>query len=154
MRRTAGRDRGRLKTPTANLARQVSPTIDGGLAINIDNTHWCTTDLGLGSHRDVVSIEAEKLDGFDQDMMEFVLNWAPYGGPPADEILPRFGLAPDKLRERIRLIVADRLARNPGCEERRLLADTLIAIGISMGQIDTTIFDGRPSEPSLSACLQ
>ena len=41
-------------------------------------------------------------------MLEFVLRWAPYGGPRDEDTLPEFGMTRDKLRERFRAIVGDR----------------------------------------------
>jgi hypothetical protein len=53
---------------------------------------------------------------FDRDLMDFVRSWAPYGGPPADEVMVEFGMTPDQLAERVQLIVATERARRFGRE--------------------------------------
>ncbi|WP_199253651.1 hypothetical protein [Mycolicibacterium mengxianglii] len=50
-------------------------------------------------------------DRFAHDIVTFMRNWAPYGGPPADEVLPEFGLTRDQLAQRYRLILATEEAR-------------------------------------------
>lgn len=45
-------------------------------------------------------------DRFAHDIVTFMHNWAPYGGPPADEVLPEFGLTRDQLVARYRQILA------------------------------------------------
>jgi hypothetical protein len=39
------------------------------------------------------------MDRFDRDILDFVRSWAPYGGPPADEVLAEFGMTRDQLFE-------------------------------------------------------
>jgi hypothetical protein len=48
---------------------------------------------------------------FDRDLVDFVRSWAPYGGPPADEVMVEFGMTVDQLAERVQLIVATERAR-------------------------------------------
>lgn len=50
-------------------------------------------------------------DRFEHDIVTFMRNWAPYGGPPADEVLPEFGLTRDQLVQRYHQIVATEAAR-------------------------------------------
>ncbi|MDT5339710.1 MAG: hypothetical protein QOD90_5215 [Mycobacterium sp.] len=50
-------------------------------------------------------------DRFARDIVTFMRNWAPYGGPPADEVLEEFGLTRDQLVQRYREIVAAEIAR-------------------------------------------
>ncbi|GLP78326.1 hypothetical protein TUM20983_54360 [Mycobacterium antarcticum] len=45
-------------------------------------------------------------DRFAHDIVTFMRNWAPYGGPPADEVLPEFGLTRDQLVQRYQQILA------------------------------------------------
>lgn len=40
-------------------------------------------------------------DRFSRDILAFVRSWAPYGGPPADEVLIEFGLTKDQLLQRL-----------------------------------------------------
>jgi hypothetical protein len=56
-------------------------------------------------------------DRFAHDIVTFMHNWAPYGGPPADEVLPEFGLTRDQLVQRYQHIVAAEVARRE--QERR-----------------------------------
>jgi hypothetical protein len=50
-------------------------------------------------------------DRFARDIVTFMRNWAPYGGPPADEVLEEFGLTRDQLVQRYREIVTAEIAR-------------------------------------------
>ncbi len=45
-------------------------------------------------------------DRFAHDIVTFMRSWAPYGGPPADEVLPEFGLTRDQLVARYHEIMA------------------------------------------------
>jgi len=45
-------------------------------------------------------------DRFAHDIVTFMHTWAPYGGPPADEVLPEFGLTRDQLVQRYQQILA------------------------------------------------
>lgn len=40
------------------------------------------------------------MDGYDRSIIEFVLSWAPYGGPPAGETFCQFGITTEILRLR------------------------------------------------------
>ena len=51
------------------------------------------------------------MDRFDRQILDFMRSWAPYGGPPADEVLAEFGMTRDALFERVNLIVATETAR-------------------------------------------
>lgn len=57
-------------------------------------------------------------DDFDRAMIEFVLLWAPFGAPPSDEILPRFGILSYELPERIRQIGHRCRSGNVGAADR------------------------------------
>lgn len=61
-------------------------------------------------------------------MVDFVLRWAPYGGPPEDEILPRFGILSYELPERIREIVNREVGRNIPVDLRMRLVRALAAV--------------------------
>ena len=50
-------------------------------------------------------------DRFAHDIVTFMRNWAPYGGPPADEVLPEFGLTREQLVTRYQEIMAAAAAR-------------------------------------------
>jgi hypothetical protein len=50
-------------------------------------------------------------DRFARDIVTFMRSWAPYGGPPDDEVLPEFGLTRAELIRRYRSIVDAETAR-------------------------------------------
>jgi len=56
-------------------------------------------------------------DRFTHDIVTFMRSWAPYGGPPADEVLPEFGMTRDQLVRRYQEILAHRAAE---AEQMRL----------------------------------
>jgi hypothetical protein len=58
------------------------------------------------------------MDRFDREILDFMRSWAPYGGPPADEVLEEFGMTRDELIDRMHLIVATETARRER-EQRR-----------------------------------
>jgi len=68
------------------------------------------------------------MDQFDRNLVEYVLSWAPFGGPPAEEILPRFGFPSDQLGKRIRDIAYPRLRRIIEIDERVLLGRALDSV--------------------------
>jgi hypothetical protein len=45
------------------------------------------------------------MDAFDRQVVQFFVWWAPFGGPPPEETLPRFGLTPPHLAQRFNQIV-------------------------------------------------
>lgn len=47
-------------------------------------------------------------DRFEHDIVTFMRSWAPYGGPPADEVLPEFGMTREQLVRRYQQILAAR----------------------------------------------
>lgn len=51
------------------------------------------------------SSRGDSLDGFDRALLEFVSVWAVYGGPPDEELLPRFGVSRADLSAKIHEIV-------------------------------------------------
>lgn len=69
------------------------------------------------------------MDWYDRQMMQFVLGWIPFGGPPDEETLPRFGLTPEEFRKRFREIVSNltRNQRTLAKDDRVLLASTIYA---------------------------
>lgn len=46
-----------------------------------------------------------RLDRYDRDMLAFFAKWAPYGGPPASEVFPEFGISLPHLLARVEEIV-------------------------------------------------
>lgn len=44
------------------------------------------------------------IDEFERELLVYVVAWAPYGGPPREEILPRFGILDGDLWVRVREI--------------------------------------------------
>jgi hypothetical protein len=64
------------------------------------------------------------MDWFDRHIIQYMLRWAPFGGPPDDDVLPRFGMTPVQLRRRFARVVA-KMATQPdrlSVEEAALLA--------------------------------
>lgn len=51
------------------------------------------------------------MDRFDRQILDFLRSWAPYGGPPADEVLAEFGMTREELIDRAHLIIATEAAR-------------------------------------------
>jgi hypothetical protein len=51
-------------------------------------------------------------DRFERDILEYLRSWAPYGGPPTDEVWTEFGMTRDELVERAQLIIAAQRARH------------------------------------------
>lgn len=45
------------------------------------------------------------MDWFDRKILEHVLLWAPYGGVPADSLLPEFGLTVESFQARVHRIL-------------------------------------------------
>ena len=52
------------------------------------------------------------MDRFDREILDYVRSWAPYGGPPVDEVLTEFGMTRDQLYDRVHAIVAAERARH------------------------------------------
>jgi hypothetical protein len=51
------------------------------------------------------------MDRYDRDILDFVRSWAPYGGPPADEIWAEFGMTREQLFDRVDVIISAERAR-------------------------------------------
>ncbi|MDV3128547.1 hypothetical protein M1247_26815 [Mycobacterium sp. 21AC1] len=51
------------------------------------------------------------MDSFDRRILQFVLAWAPYGGPREDEVWNQFGMTVEQLRDRFSRLVTDLVAR-------------------------------------------
>ncbi|MDT5346888.1 MAG: hypothetical protein QOH91_175 [Mycobacterium sp.] len=67
----------------------------------------------------------ERLDGYDRDLLRYVLSWAPAGGPAPDDIMPRFGVSSRELRPRIRDIAYGALARRLQPDDHALVRQAL-----------------------------
>ncbi len=46
-----------------------------------------------------------RIDPFDREILDFILVWKPFGGPPDDECLPLFGLTPRQLERRVQALI-------------------------------------------------
>jgi hypothetical protein len=68
-------------------------------------------------------VRADPMDPYDRDLITFIIRWAPYGGPPRDEVLPAFGISADHLEERVLAIVRCYWMRNLAAEDRSLVLD-------------------------------
>lgn len=51
------------------------------------------------------------MNRFERDLIRFVVQWLPYGGPPECEAMVEFGLTPAQLIERCRTLVGINLDR-------------------------------------------
>jgi hypothetical protein len=51
------------------------------------------------------------MDRFEREILDFIRSWAPYGGPPADEVWTEFGMSHDQLMDRVQQIVSQEAAR-------------------------------------------
>jgi hypothetical protein len=45
------------------------------------------------------------MDWFDRRIVQYMLHWQPFGGPPEEEVLPRFGMSLPQLNRRFDRIV-------------------------------------------------
>lgn len=45
------------------------------------------------------------MDWFDRRIVQYMLRWQPFGGPPEDEVLPRFGMSLPQLNRRFNRII-------------------------------------------------
>lgn len=68
------------------------------------------------------------LDAFEREILEFLVTWLPYGGPPVEETLPRFGIHADDFSVRVCEIVAAGLSRGPGGRDAVLLHRSRLAM--------------------------
>jgi hypothetical protein len=70
------------------------------------------------------------MDRCDRELVEFWLSWLPYGGPPADEVMPEFGMSKNQLYLRVIAVVQTNLNRRMAIDERILLMRAGLAAGI------------------------
>ena len=45
------------------------------------------------------------MDWFERRIVQYMLQWHPFGGPPEDDVLPHFGMSPPQLERRFNRIV-------------------------------------------------
>ena len=62
------------------------------------------------------------IDRFDREILQYLLAWAPYGRPPSEDCLPRFGIPAHRFEERVREIIADYLVCALDVRDRQLIA--------------------------------
>ncbi|BBZ03790.1 hypothetical protein MCHIJ_32270 [Mycolicibacterium chitae] len=60
----------------------------------------------------------QPVDDIDWEIVEFVVNWAPFGGPDPEEALPRFGMSCEQIWARFTDIV-DEVGRSDARLDRR-----------------------------------
>jgi hypothetical protein len=77
---------------------------------------------------DLESDPQPKLSKWDRTLLEYMLNWAPYGGPPREEVLPLFGIAYGKLPRRVAAIIQRAHRHQPTSEEAVLLRRAATAL--------------------------
>jgi hypothetical protein len=68
-------------------------------------TRRCTQRESAPTSKPLGNRISERIDAYDRDLLTYFLAWFPYGNPPADEILPRFGFRCTELGERIKDIL-------------------------------------------------
>lgn len=83
---------------------------------------------------------APPIDRFDLEIVEFMLSWAPYGGPPRDECVPLFGMSRDRLLARFHRIVSAGERRHLGSAELAMLDRAAELMDVS-----TTVEDSLPT---------
>jgi hypothetical protein len=49
------------------------------------------------------------MDGFDRQILQFGLAWAPYAGPADDDVFPEFGITAEELNVRFVAIVGEEI---------------------------------------------
>jgi hypothetical protein len=81
------------------------------------------------------------LERFDRDLLTFVLNWAPYGGPPDDECLIQFGMSADRVRQRCHELICTARPHEYEAPESQLLLRASRAAGVD--QRRTASANGR-----------
>lgn len=69
-----------------------------------------------------------RIDAFERELIDYIVLWAPYGGPPADEILPRFGILNSELPDRVLEIVSRTLHDALPAADRVLLIRALATV--------------------------
>lgn len=65
------------------------------------------------------------MDPFDRQIVQYVQLWAPFGGPPPEEVFLRFGLRPSQFDKRFKDIVASLQAQKSvlADKDKELLAE-------------------------------
>ena len=61
------------------------------------------------------------MDSFNREIIVFVLAWAPYGGPPEEDVLPLFGMTTDRLKTVFCQVVQAELHGDLTPEDRQLI---------------------------------
>jgi hypothetical protein len=71
------------------------------------------------------------MDAFDRHLVQFVVTWAPFGGPADEDTYPRFGLRGRKLWNRFNRIVANAESLLPelGEDDAELIEQARAIIG-------------------------
>jgi hypothetical protein len=87
---------------------------------------------------------------FERDMIKYVISWAPYGDPPEDDCLPRFGKSFAHVQIRVRELVIIGLQQHIKPNDRLLLVRAAILLGIPMQVLTLrpTRRDDRCGEPA------
>ncbi|MUM04034.1 hypothetical protein B5P44_04445 [Mycobacterium sp. CBMA 213] len=74
------------------------------------------------------------LTRYDRQLLQFLVNWAPFGGPTDEETMPEFGMSAIQLRERCRKIVISGLKRYLCADDRVLLLRSAAACTVEPRQ--------------------
>jgi hypothetical protein len=69
-----------------------------------------------------------RLDPFHRDLIRFVLSWTSYGGPPEEELLPRFGVTNALLRQRILAMTRSEMTCDLNSNEREMISRVLLVL--------------------------
>jgi hypothetical protein len=74
-----------------------------------------------------------RVDGFDWEIIEFVVSWVPYGGPPSDQSVVRFGMdRPTLLSRFCDLVDRLRTAGRPVSPDRQKLVQSAAAYALDL----------------------
>ena len=74
-----------------------------------------------------------RLDDFDRALLDFVIQWRRYGGPPDEETLPLFGIRERDVPQRIQTIASVWLTQDIRLEDRLRIVRAVAAVQSVLG---------------------
>jgi len=74
------------------------------------------------------------MDRFTREMIGLLLAWAPYGDPPEDETVPRFGLTSPQLKYRIAELISQSPRLRLKVDDQTLLMRAAEILGVAPAQ--------------------
>jgi hypothetical protein len=70
------------------------------------------------------------VDRFDRQIVQFVVTWLPYGGPPDADAVIEFGMSPAQLLDRCRATVGKALRQDLPAAEQALVRSAARALDV------------------------